>query len=380
MAVYTITLAELVRAKYPIFDDSWTTFIPEHKAELCAKILRHYHFYEIGSETADRFKYNLNEHLALIMPYYNKMYETELWNLEPFYNQIMEISTTTDTGRNKNRGLANRRDINSLREIVESIKKLSEGTSNLIGNEKLVGNEKWNEDRTIHTSDVTDQDTTEKTTQKVEFTENVVDAKKEVVEDTVDGTKTTDGTSHTNTSNTRRYSDTPQARINAAQMTIEQQYLTNYTSENGTSDTTTHSDEVIKNIENKTTDTTDTKDTTSTQDTTKNVIGTNDITKTVNTTDNVVGNKDKTQNTDETEDIKTTSKEHDFSNGTTRDRSSHTEYTDEKEAENEKKISTNIVKGSTESRAELLRQYRSILLNIDQQIIKELAVDFMGIF
>ena len=48
-------LGQLVSTGYQVFDDTWSTYIPEHKSELCAKIVRHYFFYEIGQDTPDKF-------------------------------------------------------------------------------------------------------------------------------------------------------------------------------------------------------------------------------------------------------------------------------------------------------------------------------------
>lgn len=380
MAKYTIELRTLVNQGYQVFDDTWTTFDPDHKKDLCQKILRHYWFYEIGSETPDRFKFNINEQLALIMPYYNQLYASELLKVEPLYNHFMEENEGIKANRDLKRGTSQRRDINSLREMAESIKKLSEGTSNLVGNENIIGNEKWKEDRTIHTTEVTDQDTTEDTTKKVSFEENVANESKEVMNDNVVGNKVTDGTSSTTTSGEHRESDTPQGTISMSGIQIENSYLTKYSRDNGKSDTTTHQNENIKNTEDKTTDTTSTKDTTSTEDTTQNIKGTNDITKTTDTTDSVTGSRDKTQNTDETEDVKTTSKEHDFSNGSQSDRSSSTAYTGENEDEQEKRDRRNVSKGYTVSQSELLNAYRQTFINIDQMIIRDLVTNFMGVF
>lgn len=380
MANYTMELRSLIKSGYNIFDDSWNTFVPSHKKELCDKIIRHYWFYEIGSETADRFKFNLNEQLSLIMPYYNQLYASELLKIEPLYDRFMEEQTGETRNRKRNRGVSERRDSNILKEMAESIKRLAESDSNFTGNENIIGNEKWNENRKISTTEVTDQDTTENTTQKVEFDQTVDESKKEVMEDKVVGEKISDNTTNTTTNNTRRYSDTPQAHINESDMTIEQQYLTNYTRDNGSTNTTYHGTENINNTENKTTDTTDTTTTSSQEDTTKDIKGTNDITKTINTIDDVNGNKDKTQTTDQKEDTVSKSKEHDFSNGSEETKLNQLSYLDEKENENEGVDRKTGIKGFTVSQSELLLAYRETFINVDQMIIKELVENFMGIF
>lgn len=80
------TLGDLVKRGYNVFDDSWDTHVKEHKKELCDKILRYYWFYQIGSETPDRFIWYLNEQLARIMPYYNQLYASELIKFNPLLN------------------------------------------------------------------------------------------------------------------------------------------------------------------------------------------------------------------------------------------------------------------------------------------------------
>lgn len=64
---------------YPIFNES-------HRAELEHKILKHYYMREIGFETVGLFKLFLNERMAEIMPYYNKLYESETFEFDPFKN------------------------------------------------------------------------------------------------------------------------------------------------------------------------------------------------------------------------------------------------------------------------------------------------------
>ena len=100
MASYTVELRRLVEnsynlgmaaADYPIFDESY-------RAVLNAKIIAHYYFREICSETAGRFKYYLNTKLNEIMPYYNKLYLSELLTINPLYNVNMSenLSRTTN--------------------------------------------------------------------------------------------------------------------------------------------------------------------------------------------------------------------------------------------------------------------------------------------
>lgn len=68
---------------YPIFDESY-------RANLNQKIKDFYYFEEIAYETPARFCFKLRQKMNLIMPYYNKLYQSELLKLEPFLNISVE--------------------------------------------------------------------------------------------------------------------------------------------------------------------------------------------------------------------------------------------------------------------------------------------------
>ena len=74
---------------FPIFDE-------EYRNVLCTKILRHYYTREIGLETYGLWKLKLQTKLNEIMPYYNKLYESELYKYNPLYDVDM---TTTNVGQ-----------------------------------------------------------------------------------------------------------------------------------------------------------------------------------------------------------------------------------------------------------------------------------------
>ena len=55
-----------------------------HFYPLCGKILRHYYFNEIGFETVEQWKLFLINKMREIMPYYNKLYESNELEFNPF--------------------------------------------------------------------------------------------------------------------------------------------------------------------------------------------------------------------------------------------------------------------------------------------------------
>lgn len=380
MSKYTITLRELIKAGYWIFDDSWTTFDPNHKEELCNKIIRRYYFNEIGAETPDRFRFYINEQLAREMPYYNKLYESELFKLEPLYNYVMDNAGGTSRTLDRGKMFSSASKSDRLKKMADSLNRALTGTGNLTGIHNTVGSETWSETEEYTDNETTDQSTSEETTKKVNFTGKEDTVVKEVMQDINDGTKTTDGTSQTSTSNTRKYSDTPQEDVGSSGTYISGRYLTNYTAETGDSNTTTHSDEELHNQEDKTTDTTKTVDTTSTEDTTQSVTGTLD--KTVDTTGDkqTHGQRSTTSKLDDSENTRRTEDEKRFSNGSESNQDYTSSLGDETEAEKEKEDSTLLTKGYTVSQAELLMAYRRSILNIDNLIIESLVTNFMGVF
>lgn len=77
MAKYTITIKSLLDnnfdfglKNYPIFNESYRNILNNN-------ILNHYYENEIGFETANLFKFYLNQKLNEIMPYYNILYTAQ---------------------------------------------------------------------------------------------------------------------------------------------------------------------------------------------------------------------------------------------------------------------------------------------------------------
>lgn len=68
-----------VIGEYPIFDEAY-------REVLDCKILKHYYTREICEETVGLWKLRLNNRMNEIMPFYNKMYASELLSFNPFYD------------------------------------------------------------------------------------------------------------------------------------------------------------------------------------------------------------------------------------------------------------------------------------------------------
>ena len=90
-----------------ILDDSWDKvfsfdfpiFDEEYRPVLCKKILKHYYTREICEETVGLWKLRLDARMNEIMPYFNKLYESESLTIDPLVNYRYRRS-----GQNKKTG------------------------------------------------------------------------------------------------------------------------------------------------------------------------------------------------------------------------------------------------------------------------------------
>lgn len=73
-------------ARTHIFDFDYPIFDNAYKPVLEKKILTHYYTREICEETVGLWKLRLKAKLNEIMPYYNKLYESELLEFNPLYD------------------------------------------------------------------------------------------------------------------------------------------------------------------------------------------------------------------------------------------------------------------------------------------------------
>jgi len=78
---------EIIEAARPkIFDFNYPIFDENYKRDLETKIIQHYYTQEIGLETVGLWKLKLRTKMREIMPYYNKLYSSELLQFNPFIN------------------------------------------------------------------------------------------------------------------------------------------------------------------------------------------------------------------------------------------------------------------------------------------------------
>ena len=86
--------ASIFNFEYPIFD-------PAYKPVLETKILKHYYTREISEETVGLWKLRLDSRMNEIMPFYNKLYESELLKFNPLWDVDYSREGTRDGSQTK---------------------------------------------------------------------------------------------------------------------------------------------------------------------------------------------------------------------------------------------------------------------------------------
>ena len=363
---YTPELRELVDAGYPIFTNNWDTFIPEHKPELCKKIIDTYYFNCICCGEADRFRHYLNSQLERIMPYYNQLYASELLKVDPFLNHYL----TTNNRSIDNLIKEANNDKSEVGKHIRDFAKSATGNSTTTGNLSTNYKETENASGTSNVSkDGTTKDTIgTDTSNKIDVTENVT-GKQDVAGN---GESTTTETGTVNRDGTKEYSDTPQKNLDG---TIDGRYLTNYTET---------SDNETRNLTTKNTYTTE-ENTTREQDTTRGTTetGTEDTTKDGEYSETVEGKTtdEKTVTRTNGEDTTGETKNNSFESGKDDSTNSVSSVETNREKSTRDIGTTDVGKGFMNvSQSALLEAFRKTFLNIDEMIIRDLRENFMLIY
>jgi hypothetical protein len=79
---------------YPIFDESYKNVFETH-------FIRNFYMREIGFETEGLFKFNLENWLIINMPYFNKLFESELKTFDIFSNYKMDVTNKKTVDRDQ---------------------------------------------------------------------------------------------------------------------------------------------------------------------------------------------------------------------------------------------------------------------------------------
>ena len=95
LSIITSAIPKIFSFSFPIFDEKYRTILEK-------KILKHFYTREICEETVGLWKLRLDTKLNEIMPYYNKLYKSELLEFNPLYTTNLTRTKKTDYDSNKN--------------------------------------------------------------------------------------------------------------------------------------------------------------------------------------------------------------------------------------------------------------------------------------
>lgn len=147
MSKYTTTIKNLIDnhfdfglTSYPIWNESYRSILNE-------KILNHYYEDEIGFETANLFKFYLNNKLNEIMPYYNSLYEAQE---ETLTNLLGNIDLYEEANR------LNNNDVNTTSNSNSNSKNLFQDTPQGKINFAELENQTWATNYTNNKNDIND--------------------------------------------------------------------------------------------------------------------------------------------------------------------------------------------------------------------------------
>ncbi|MBO7695347.1 MAG: hypothetical protein J6T10_22210 [Methanobrevibacter sp.] len=313
------SINEIITGAIPkVFDFDFPIFDESYREVLERKILKHFYTREICEETVGLWKLRLDTKLNEIMPYYNKLYESELLEFNPLYTANLTRTRRTNLDSTRN------------------------GSENISDSENKSENDSFSKTGTVGTAKtVTDSGN-----------DVVTESKTDTISGTVGSTNNTTASgsgSGTNSNvNTDLYSDTPQGALTGVE---NETYLTNArkVSDSGSSSSTTsNTSETVGSITESKSDT---------------LSGTN-------RTD--YGKVETTSNTDTYNIAETNGKTE--TNSYQRNRG-----TADNLLSTENYLET-IVGYEGANASKMLKEFRETFLNIDMQVINELEVLFFQLW
>lgn len=184
---------------YPIFDESYREFLNK-------KILKHYYTREICEETIGLWKLRLSNKMNEIMPYYNKLYNSELLSFNPFYDVDLQTTHNRSNGQEQERELEGNDSRTGVRN--ESENREVKNNSSITGSESNSSESSRERERN------------DESNRSASGAENTSGNRNE----NVTGKETNSSNSIAERDSTDKYSDTPQGAITGL---ASDTYLTN---------------------------------------------------------------------------------------------------------------------------------------------------------
>lgn len=351
------SVAEVIEAARPkIFDFEYPIFDDAYKPVIETKILRHYYTREIGLETVGLWKMFLETRLNEIMPYYNKLYVSELLDFDPLMD--VDYTKTGNKAGSQNGGETSQGTIQATDAMTGTVVDDRDTTKRRSHEEEIVDD--------IATDNLRTDDLTH--TEDLERFDDLI--REDKLTRTDDLTHALSGTQSDEAKNDHwdYYSDTPQGAVDRLR---DLSYLTNarHITDDGTGSRTETSSTDTNTGTVKNTGTVTNSGTVVNQNTmhdtgTVHDSGTTASTRTIDGSDSETGTDDNTR-TYNTLDTRNSTD----SSSTTRTLATTDEYLERVTG-----------KSSRYTYAYMLKELRETYLNIDMLIIRDLNDLFMGLW
>lgn len=141
---------EIVKHAYPRIFLDFPIYDPNHREELCEKILLHYYMDEIGLETYALWKLHLNIRMREVMPFFNTLYEA-MGNSDLFSN-VNLVRTYRKENASSSKGktdssTATSGNSASLENLVDKYNDTPQGGINGIESDKYLTNIRFNNNK-----------------------------------------------------------------------------------------------------------------------------------------------------------------------------------------------------------------------------------------
>lgn len=218
------------KARPKVFDFDYPIFDEAYRSILETKILKHFYLREICAETVGVWKHFLDVKMNEIMPYYNKLYESELIEFDPMYDvDLTKDYNKDDKGTGTIQDALLQTDNRDVSEVLDA-EKHDTGTITIVegGNSSLQKtgsdqdvkkNTRWdiysdtpqgaltnvdNETYLTNARKITDDGTGSQTT----YNSTATETKNLTTTNTINQTETNDSTRTINDDNTRNSTNT----------------------------------------------------------------------------------------------------------------------------------------------------------------------------
>lgn len=327
--VITKAIPKVFDFSFPIYDENYRTILER-------KILKHYYTREIAAETVGLWKLFLDRRLNEIMPYYNRLYESELFKFNPLY----DVDLTTEHTRTG-------KEIGDNSENTQSSRDQN-GSKNATVTNTGQSSQTANTQNTTAETGTIDDDGTRTNTQTLNTTNTATDS----------GTEGKTGSDVKKNTRWDIYSDTPQGGLSNVE---NESYLTNARkiTDDGTGSTSSETTTFGKTTTSRDTGTVTDSETTANTRTLGTTTTTDGETETTSQSSDNTSSNERTTNTE----TATGTKAATHNINTTEDYIEH-------------------VSGKTSggSYAKMILEYRDTLINIDTMIINELSDLFFNLW